>query len=106
MKYFLLVLSIFTFSAQARVTCVGIPSAVSAGLVGPSPSGTTFWVALPKKGTMPIGLVSDELAKARFALALTAYTAGKTLLIEYYYKDSCSDATASRAIPNRVTILN
>ncbi len=104
-KILLLAGVLMTPMAHADVTCMAVPSVVYAGIHGPSPVGSMFWVSLPNVGTMPIGLASDDMAKARFSMAQTAFVAKKTLILKYYSHTSCKAAADARATPTYAAIV-
>jgi len=89
---------------MANVVCTGIPSAVYAGIHGPTPSGSTYWVSIPNVGTLPLGLATTDMAKDRFSLAQTAFVAKKKFILQYYSHTSCSQAAADKATPTYAAI--
>lgn len=106
MKWALISLSLLSINATAEVECSGIPSIVYVGLHGAYPASETFFVGLPGKGTMPLGLSDDDKAKARFAMAQTAFIAQKKLMLKYYNHSSCAVAQAEYAVPTFSAITN
>jgi len=95
---------VLPFQTLADVTCHGVPTAVYAGVHGPAPSGSTFWVDIPNTGALPLGLATSEMAKARFSLAQTAFVAKKKFILKYYSHTSCKQAAADKATPTFAAI--
>lgn len=96
----------WSLNSFSDVGCSGVPSAVYIGIHGPSPAGDTFFVNLPNNGAMPMGLVTDQKAKARFAMVLSAFHAKKTISLNYYNYTTCETARAEYATPTRSVIID
>lgn len=103
-KTLLIFFLVLPCQAMANVVCTGTPSAVYAGTHGPSPSESTYWVSIPNVGTLPMGLATSDMAKARFSLAQTAFVAKIRLVLQYYGHTSCSQAIADKATPSSAAI--
>lgn len=105
MKYVAMLLAFATASyAHANVTCSGIPVRVYAGAHGPNDATGKFWVVLSGWQTYLLGHHTDDLAKARFALAQTALAAGKPLELSFYSYSTCEQARDDAALPTAVAM--
>jgi hypothetical protein len=103
-KILLIFFLVLPYQAMANVICTGIPNAVYAGVHGPAPNGSTYWVSIPNVGILPLGLATSDMAKARFSLAQTAFVAKKTFTLQYYSHTSCSQAQTDIATPTYAVI--
>lgn len=98
--------SLWVLPASANVVCEGIPTAIYAGVHGPGANGSTYWANLPEHGLVPLGLIGDNIADARFSMALAAYAAKKKLHLQYYSETSCVNARANITSPTYAAITD
>ncbi|MEM9101725.1 MAG: hypothetical protein AAGB12_05330 [Pseudomonadota bacterium] len=103
-KLLLIFFAMISLSSYADVECAGVPSAVFAGMHGPSANNTSYWVTIPNVATLRLGNFDNEFAKARFTLALSAFMSGKSVTIRYYAHTSCTQASQDKAIPTQMGI--
>lgn len=87
-----------SLTASANVNCSGHALVVHAGIHGPIAAGNKYWVSM-ESGTYQIGLMTDEVAKARYAMLLTALTTGKTIVLKLYSHATCEQALLDGATP-------
>lgn len=100
-KYIFVTVAFLCFPAHGNITCAGIPEKVYAGAHGAYPSEISFWVVL-NGARYRLGDSSDNLAKARYAMALTAFSASQAVNLSFYSLDSCEAAVSGAAVPTAV----
>ena len=96
--WFASVLVLASVAAEANVACSGTVERVYAGAHGPSGAGSKFWIELAS-GTYPLGVATDDLAKARYAMALSAFAAGSTVTLMFYSHTTCAQALLDGVTP-------
>jgi hypothetical protein len=103
MKTFTLGIALLLVSGMvhANVSCFGAVQRVYAGAHGPSPAGNMFWVQLPS-GIYRLGLVTDDLAKGRYAMALSAFMAGRPLVLKFFSHTTCDQALLDGVTPTEM----
>jgi len=98
-----IIFGLCTFSAYATVQCVGVPERVYAGFHGAYPAEQSFAVMLENSGgKIVLGHVTDDLARARYSMALAAQRSSSELVIQFYSfssPDDCNTAISAKAIP-------
>lgn len=94
---------LFSASVLGSVNCIGVPSATKVGDFGNQES---YLIVTLNNLDFRLGLVDDQAAKARLALATAALAGEKSLLLRFFdpYVD-CSTASANHAIPNSTQVL-
>jgi hypothetical protein len=102
-KLIILVFSVFSFHAYGAVDCAGVPAVVYAGNNGPSPSERSFWVTINGL-TYNLGLVDDDLAKARYSMVLAALMSSKSVSLRFYQNSSCADASQQKTVPTGASV--
>lgn len=95
-----------TFGAVANVDCRGVPKRVYAGAHGPNSAGAKYWVVFNNWDIYLLGDVSNELAKARFAMAQAALVANKELELSFYSLTTCEQARTDKALPTAASLIN
>lgn len=104
----LLICLLFSNQLLATVTCIGTPKQVYAGAHGPSPSEQSFWLLLDgDHQKYNLGLVSDDLAKARYSMVLSALHSSSSIVMQFYYlssPSSCINAITDKATPSAMYI--
>ena len=98
-----IVLLLASGMVHANVSCFGTVQRVYAGAHGPSPASTMFWVQIPS-GLYRLGLVTDDLAKARYAMALSAFMAGRPLILKFFAHTTCDQALLDGVIPTEMYV--
>lgn len=99
-----LLAAMFASTSFADVTCSGIPERVYAGKHGPGDSGYQYWVVFPGWQIYLLGDYDDVLAKARFALAMTAHVTGKSLELSFFSQSTCAQAQSVVATPTAAAL--
>ena len=98
---FLLLILLFVPAAVSfgDVYCSGVPMTVLVGAEG-GQEGNLFAVFAPGWQQHMLGPGTDEMAKERLAMAITAISTGYTLVLEYWNYTDCATAIAAHAIAN------
>lgn len=98
-----IILGMCAVSVNATVQCVGVPERVYAGFHGPYPSEQSFGVVLKNiSGKITLGKIDDDLARARYSMALAAQRSSSEVVIEFYHfssPDDCSTVISAKSIP-------
>lgn len=90
-------------AADAAVNCIGVPHAVKVGEYG---NQEGYLIVTINNLDFRMGpATNDQVAKARLALAMTAITSNKSLLIKFWDYTDCAVASAAGANPNSVQLL-
>jgi hypothetical protein len=97
------VLVLVSIAAEANVACYGTVERVYAGAHGPNGAGSKFWIELAS-GTYPLGVVTDDLAKARYAMALSAFAAGNEVVLMFYSHTTCAQALLDGVTPTAMYV--
>gem|GEM_PF-3976152 len=101
-----LLLLFISLNAFSNVDCRGIPKRVYAGTHGPNSAGLKYWVVFNNWEVYLLGDVSNELAKARFALAQAALVANKEFELSFYSLSTCEQARNDKALPTAASLIN
>jgi hypothetical protein len=104
MKPFIVAISLLaSMPVLASVNCAGVPTATKVGEFGAQES---YLIVTINNLDFRLGLVDDQGAKARFAIATAALAADKALLLRFFdpYSD-CTSASTNKAIPSSTQIL-
>lgn len=90
-------------NSVAAVNCIGVPSSTKVGEFGAQES---YLIVSVGGLDFRLGLLDDQGAKLRFAIANIALSQNKNILLKFYnpYVD-CGAASVDRVIPNSVQII-
>jgi hypothetical protein len=102
-KFWLIIGLIGTCNANAAINCIGVPYATKVGEYGAQES---YLIVTVNNLDFRLGSNSgDDSAKARLALATTALTANKQLLLKFFDYADCSSASTAKVVPNSVQLI-
>lgn len=106
MKYMITIITLsLSIGVLANVNCSGVPERVYAGAHGGGGAGNKYWVVHPNWETYSLGSVTEELAKSRFSLAITALVAGKSIELSFYTHTDCDQAREEKVEPTAMSLL-
>ncbi len=104
-KVLSLLLVMLSNGVLANINCSGVPERVYAGAHGGNGAGGKYWVVFSNWEAYPLGLVTEELARSRYSMAMTALVSGKSIEMSFYSHVSCLDARTAQIEPTAMSLI-